>query len=317
MGRRLEYIDIMRGIAILLVVFEHCIASLNEPLARFILSFHMPLFFFISGFCMKPIGGGNWYIKKAKAILIPQITLGVVSIISILLFDVLLKKSISISEVNYLHSFGGWFLITLFLMEMILGPIITFVKNRIFIVIIALSFCLLFCLVRNTDIQYIQQTLAAVIFGLLGFLFRPLIEKYEKGTIRLKGFGWLALLIVIFLSQYNEPVGMYINQYGNKILFLLTAIIGIFGVLDISTSVKNIAFLQWCGRESIIIYVIQFAVIRSVKATFNSFFPAFQSSHFPYYIIVFIVAMVVLIPITWLSSKYLYFAFGRNKSISE
>ena len=59
--KRLEYIDIMRGVAILLVVFEHCIGSLQDNTAAIILSFHMPLFFFISGCCFSNSGmrGGN------------------------------------------------------------------------------------------------------------------------------------------------------------------------------------------------------------------------------------------------------------------
>lgn len=60
MNNRLDYIDVMRGIAILLVILEHCIAHLNNDLARVVLSFHMPLFFFISGLCIKPnMGGGK------------------------------------------------------------------------------------------------------------------------------------------------------------------------------------------------------------------------------------------------------------------
>ena len=33
----------------LLVVFGHCYTGLYEPVNRFILAFHMPVFFFLSG----------------------------------------------------------------------------------------------------------------------------------------------------------------------------------------------------------------------------------------------------------------------------
>ena len=48
---RQNYIDVMRGIGILLVMLGHSIATINEPTNKLILSFHMPLFFFISGCC--------------------------------------------------------------------------------------------------------------------------------------------------------------------------------------------------------------------------------------------------------------------------
>jgi fucose 4-O-acetylase-like acetyltransferase len=55
MKQRLLYIDNLKGILILLVVLGHCIQNAlpdyeNNLLFRFIYSFHMPLFIFVSGF---------------------------------------------------------------------------------------------------------------------------------------------------------------------------------------------------------------------------------------------------------------------------
>lgn len=50
---RIEYIDITRGLAMLLVILGHCNMFIDAPLNKFILSFHMPLFFFISGIFAK------------------------------------------------------------------------------------------------------------------------------------------------------------------------------------------------------------------------------------------------------------------------
>ena len=54
-SKRIEYIDIARGIGILLVVMGHNDFSLISPfLFKLIYSFHMPLFFFMSGIFFKP-----------------------------------------------------------------------------------------------------------------------------------------------------------------------------------------------------------------------------------------------------------------------
>jgi polysaccharide biosynthesis protein PslL len=51
MSNRIEYIDIARGIGILLVVMGHNDFSLISPFAYHVIySFHMPLFFFLSGY---------------------------------------------------------------------------------------------------------------------------------------------------------------------------------------------------------------------------------------------------------------------------
>lgn len=131
MTKRLEYIDVMRGIAILLVIFEHSIGYMQDSIARFILSFHMPLFFFISGYLLKPIDKSEYkalIIKKTRTILLPQVTLALLSITISILFDVVLKNKMSLSEVDFLSPFGTWFLIVLFLMEMLAIPIISLIK---------------------------------------------------------------------------------------------------------------------------------------------------------------------------------------------
>ncbi len=53
--RRIGYIDIARGIGILLVALAHADVSLFSPyLHRLIYAFHMPLFFFLSGYFFNP-----------------------------------------------------------------------------------------------------------------------------------------------------------------------------------------------------------------------------------------------------------------------
>ena len=46
---RYRFIDIARGIAIIVVVLGHSFSSADCPMNKMILGFHMPLFFFLSG----------------------------------------------------------------------------------------------------------------------------------------------------------------------------------------------------------------------------------------------------------------------------
>lgn len=241
----------------------------------------------------------------------PQITLALISIVVNILLDVFLKKNITIAEVDYLKPFGSWFLITLFLMELLAMLIITLINSRkglCYVVIIIFS---IFSITDYTSVMYVQQTLAALIFGLLGYLCKPIIEHYSDSMSSLKGLGWFVLMIVLLLSQLNLPIAMYINQYGNKFNFVITALLAIYSILDISVSLKNTAFFQWCGRESIILYIFQFAIIRLVLSALTISIPSFQYDEYPYYFISFLFAMLLLIPLTRFSSKYFKFAFGR------
>lgn len=52
-NKRIAYIDIAKGIGILFVMLGHCLYSEESPIRLFIYSFHMPLFFVLSGMTYK------------------------------------------------------------------------------------------------------------------------------------------------------------------------------------------------------------------------------------------------------------------------
>lgn len=84
MKERCSEIDVSRGIAILLVIVGHCITDNYNPINRFILSFHMPLFFVISGLVAKARGEQKiWtFVKKMLFRIFPaQLSLGIIAFV--------------------------------------------------------------------------------------------------------------------------------------------------------------------------------------------------------------------------------------------
>ena len=79
--RRIEWIDIAKGIAILAMVAGHVSLLPWEPVRKLIFSFHMPLFFILSGYTTKQaIDNPFTNIKKyAKQLLLPYLYIAVVS----------------------------------------------------------------------------------------------------------------------------------------------------------------------------------------------------------------------------------------------
>ncbi|MBD5271405.1 MAG: acyltransferase family protein [Bacteroides sp.] len=90
-GRILVF-DIIKLFAIYLVIWGHCIQHLqnylfdpwDNPLYRWISSFHMPLFMMISGFFSARIGLSfkEYALKKFRQLVLPALTFGVVFVIS-------------------------------------------------------------------------------------------------------------------------------------------------------------------------------------------------------------------------------------------
>ena len=112
-------VDVARGIACLLVVIGHVIKDNSDLIPKFlhswIYSFHMPLFFVISGYVMKKNDSFFEFIKKrAKRLLYPYLALSfVVYVIDVLMqmvIGVLTGKKLDLHKLiaNFIGIFIGF-----------------------------------------------------------------------------------------------------------------------------------------------------------------------------------------------------------------
>lgn len=111
---RIKYIDIAKGIGILLVIIGHSFPE--SYIQRICYCFHMPLFFFISGLCYNHL---KYDFKKLLRVRTRQL------LIPLVLFSVILYVlRFSVLQTTYFNSDlifpdATWFLFVLFLSEMI------------------------------------------------------------------------------------------------------------------------------------------------------------------------------------------------------
>lgn len=96
--KRIEWVDIAKGIAIVLV----CLGHRNVPgwLTKWIYSFHMPAFFFLAGYTTRYSSYKGWvdFLKrKTRGLIIPYLSLGLVYILIEFIWALLYKKTIPIS----------------------------------------------------------------------------------------------------------------------------------------------------------------------------------------------------------------------------
>lgn len=78
---RINWLDRARGIAIILVIIGH--ANFPEEIRTIVYAFHMPLFFFLSGFLLlkKEENFNLFFVKKVKSLIIPYVSYNIILII--------------------------------------------------------------------------------------------------------------------------------------------------------------------------------------------------------------------------------------------
>lgn len=321
---RIEYIDCMRGIGMLLVVLGHAINSGQIPLCKIIWSFHMPLFFFINGMLNnnrkeKPFF--QFLLSRIRTLLVPQILLAVLTICSNILISCVAVKSLTLREIDFVSPFLDWFLPTLFVVEMINWVLRRYILKKTYFHFVTIAIeAILFYVCNYTAISFVQQILAGLFFSEAGLICRPLLDRISNENndsivsfTKRWGGGFAFLVATIILSYFNEPVLMYINQYGNKIAFIIVAFSGVITIFYAALRLTNSSFVRFIGENSIIVYVLHFVYYRIIKGITERFLGIHVFANYPVYWILFAVNMILLLPSIYVCSRYIPFIFGKTK----
>ena len=248
-SKRLTYFDMAKGFGIILVVLGH-IEYISEPLRAWISSFHMPLFFIVSGMliCYKEETSKNLsdlLRKKCSAIIVPYLWFSLLYFFIDILNVLLHKIDLHTFWVNLIHSatFYGvsvlWFLPTLFLAET--GFIfITKKISRPISILIILGLAVLAYIIQigisqlYTDyetslfitsvIDFIRVILRAAIamsFICLAYYLFSLFSKFSFSSFLNLLLGFVLFAINIPLSQINGCVDFHYIILNIDIIILL------------------------------------------------------------------------------------------------
>lgn len=251
--RRFEYIDIAKGIGILLVVWAHIL--LTGVSHRVIYAFHMPLFFLISGMLFrrdKYAGFVDFLKRRAKRLLIPFAVYSVVtwiiwatfrfvrhdSIVSY--WDPLLQTIIAKGSGAYMvHNSALWFIPCLYATEIIyfsFSRLNNITRLLTSICLAALSFTLgyyfeddwWFLLPWNLD-----AALIGVLFYCIGNIFSSKISNAEVVEYS-KTHIWMTVCLLVGLSlllywssmEFGECSMGSSSYQCNGLIFVVRALIG-------------------------------------------------------------------------------------------
>ena len=240
---RVAWIDISKAIGILLVVLGH----MNIPvvLSKLIFSFHMPLFFYISGFLFNAKKYSDHvnilFTSRAKSLLWPFFTFTLLSIIIILRTD----KNF-LYNFNFIDFLRGnkspntplWFLTALFSVEIIFVLLIKLTANRfkLFLLVLLLfglgiynAYVFKFNFILNLTIA-----LVALFYFWLGWFSKSI--NINNFSVNKYTVVWIILLAasLIILANSNSRLDMYSFNYGYLPITIVSSILGICLTLIVS-----------------------------------------------------------------------------------
>lgn len=256
-SKRINWIDWAKTTAITMVVFGHIPEARGSFLITYVCSFHMPFFFFLSGYLFKVRNNHREEFNKLKtSLIIPYFIYNIIfypywfikqyieygGISSF--YDFALKPLLGTIclqiETSYTTPLNGitWFLAVLFIIKITL---IIFYKNEKKIIIIAIVIILINILNYNYHFAKSLTTvglLESSPFYILGYLTKKhefLIRNHKHNFIT--GLSLICISTIIHLSK------AYIQETTCIILitFYSLSICGIYGTCFLCKSINNIS----------------------------------------------------------------------------
>lgn len=290
-SKRLDYLDMAKGIGMLLVLIGHLqgdtIFSLSpyfHPLCVFIFAFHMPLFFIISGTLMcirndklSTLTLKEHIAKRFRGIIIPYLWFSLFYFLVVIYAFITGSIAYQTVFINLWYILSGygmnvlWFLPALFFGEILF----LFFKNKfstkVFYIIIpvinAICYLLAYILTKlnyNTPLQMRLHELSIVILRpflvcgwiFIGYVLCDLFNKYELSN-KIKSryiyivTGLVMLILCAIFSRINNGVDFRSLVLRNVFFYILCSLLGSYGLILLCKGLPKIKLFTFWGVGSL------------------------------------------------------------------
>lgn len=275
--------DVYKGIGVVLMLMGHI--GFGEVFSHMIHAFHMPMFFWVSGFLYKETENltfGNRIRKKAVSLLVPYFMFGLVNYIIWAMMIVwkgyqwglkdFLNPLVHLLTINTtkLPIAGAlWFLTALFWTNLFFMVLHCFIKEKRIAFFVVSAITVAGCVCAEYLPVRLPWALDAGMTGLglfyAGFLYR----KYSVGKfvgrspafrLGILGLGTVLCMVAICI---NDEVNLRLGEYGNMGLFFVGAVGSSVLIYRLSRWIANnfankrvisktVDMLQMIGRHSLV-----------------------------------------------------------------
>lgn len=281
MKKRIDWVDVVKGIGMILVIVSHTeehfmpgqLVTLKIP----IYTFHMPLFFFMSGYLFSMKNSFKEFLKnKSKRILVPYFCLGTI----LVLFDTYwqgrnpfgnpwFQKERFFGEMLsllYQNRFWTlWFIACLFWMNILFYVIVKHLKSekkRAIVVTVMAVAGLIYYMVGGPNLPWnIDVCFTAMPFFYVGYVCRKkdfigkkLLANRWKWAMFAGFIALDAVCAVINLVTTGQFLEFWGNMYGIAPLTYLGAFAGIFAVIILADACHGFAPLRYIGENTMLFY---------------------------------------------------------------
>lgn len=272
-NNRLPEVTIAKGIGIILVVIGHCVPDIFR-IRQFIYLFHMPLFFFLSGYCYRVDTEEkmmSYVLRKVKSLYFPFV---VCNCLALLFHQTFCKIGVYPSEEMFqsVGQFIRYFVKILLCIKMedVVAPL-WFLP---ILMLVNIGYALIGKIVSKANLRHVVVHILVLGIYLVGFfvprsgIFRAYVLfslglfsyyvgfVFKKYRIIDRISNWMVVIfaIVLLMTAQFIDINMIQMRIGNPVQYAMLSIMGICIVFKISRVLaKHNTPLHYIGEKSIVI----------------------------------------------------------------
>ena len=329
MKERIVWLDYGKAIAIYLVVLAH--TALYKPAEGFIYTFHMPFFFFMSGYLFnyaKYPSYMEFVRRRFRQLLVPYV---IINIITYLLWLLVLRNvgsdagedvgalsplmaAVTVNATEMMHDVPLWFLAALFLVENLYYLLYRNVRYRVVVTVLLLLLAVLNNTYNTVRLPFcIDISLVALLFYRLGNVMR------DKGDALFKWYLFvLSAVVTVAVFMLNGKVAMHANYYNNIFLFIAGGVAGCYLMAYICRLLQSLfgnrAPVQAIARNTLPIcafHLIVFALLKGIMFYVLGLSPEILTGTFLPNALLALLSMVICLSIARVVNRFAPFVLGR------
>lgn len=316
----------------ILVIFAHS-PILPAP-RQLIYTFHMPLFFFLSGYLYDRSNYPsfkNIAARKFRSLIIPYFCFAALEC-SLSSLRAIIHRAASIGD-----SFGPfimvvtglrtiltgtmWFLLCLFVTELLFYALSSRYRDTkklvASLVVFSIIGFLYSTLVTVPLPLSFDVALTAVVFYGAGYLMKRYKTSHTPNSFLNFTVIFLLLVVINFSAGFSHGrIDMYDNEYHNYFLFYVAAFSGIGWFVMLMKIIKPNRIFTYIGINSIIYLILHQQIILPIIGTVLLYFPwlhAYLNGHAMLYGgFCTISTIIICVPIIYVINNKLYFLLGKS-----
>ena len=315
-------IDIAKGIGIFLVVIGHCVNSKTYP-GIFIYTFHMPLFFMISGLCFNYERHKiflPFLLSRLKTLILPAFIFTVI--------DISVSHITKIPTIPW-NTFlwegftnAKWFLGTLFFVELIYYWILRFFENKkaIQLLFILLGYFIAYWTSKeHLNYPYCLHSIyAATSYYGMGYVLRENVIGREYPHAR-KWRIYLSIFLFILFCVVTCFVGKGMDLAHNRfsLLNIIPSVLGTFMVISYSKSIiwggRIPNLLIWLGKNTLVVMCVHILFVNISETYMKPFVDSYMIYKLMEQLFVWCFSVISV----FFVNKYALFLIGKRRKIAH